>query len=262
MSPSTDEARRNSPLARLSRRISRKVDKAVFSYGLIEPGDRIAVGISGGKDSLTLLRQLSLKAGTFSIPFEVAAVHIDTELTPDRLGEELSALAAEWGVAYHVVPFDLSSRIRHGHTMNCWWCSTQRRTELIRVAKEEGFTKIALGHHLDDILETFFMNLTQKGELSTMLPKMSYDNYDQTIIRPLAWVQESEIEEFVRLLGLDSATCVCGYDATSKRKNVRRIVEHIVEMEGSGVRERMMEAMHNPRLRYLIEKNGPNLGGM
>ncbi|MFO7782954.1 MAG: tRNA 2-thiocytidine biosynthesis protein TtcA, partial [Spirochaetia bacterium] len=102
--------------------------------------------------------------------------------------------------------------------------------------------------------ETFFMNLTHKGELSTMLPKMTYDRYEQTIIRPLAWVRETEIEEFVRLMGLDSITCVCGYDATSKRKRVREIIERIAEMEGSGARERMMDALHNPRLRYLIER--------
>lgn len=252
--PLSEGSSRGTELARLSRTISRKIDRAIFSYRLIEPGDRILVGVSGGKDSLTLLRQLALKAGTFSIPFELAAVHAHTELSPDWLPARLESVAAEWGVAFRTVPFNLQARIREGMTMNCWWCSTQRRTELLHVAQEEGYTKIALGHHLDDILETFFMNLTHKGELSTMLPKMTYDKYEQAIIRPLAWVQEREIEEFVRLMGLDSTTCVCGYDATSKRKRVRRIVEDIVEMEGAGARERMMEALHNPRLRYLIER--------
>jgi tRNA 2-thiocytidine biosynthesis protein TtcA len=245
---------RGTDLARLSRTISRKIDRAIFSYRLIEPGDRVLVGVSGGKDSLTLLRQLAMKAGKFSIPFELAAVHVHTELSPAWLPERLAAVADEWGVPFRTVPFSLQARIREGMTMNCWWCSMQRRTELLNVAEEEGHTKIALGHHLDDILETFFMNLTHKGELSTMLPKMTYEKYEQAIIRPLAWVQEREIEEFVRLMGLESTACVCGYDATSKRKQVRRIVEEIVAMEGSGARERMMEALHNPRLRYLIER--------
>jgi tRNA 2-thiocytidine biosynthesis protein TtcA len=245
---------RGSELARLSRTISRKIDRSIFSYRLIEPGDRVLVAVSGGKDSLTLLRQLALKVGKFSIPFELAAVHVHTELSPDWIPERLEAIAAEWGIPFRSVPFNLQERVREGQTLNCWWCSTQRRTELIQVAQEDDFNKIALGHHIDDILETFFMNLTHKGELSTMLPKMTYDRYEQTIIRPLAWVRETEIEEFVRLMGLDSITCVCGYDATSKRKRVREIVERIVEMEGSGARERMMDALHNPRLRYLIER--------
>ena len=245
---------RGSELARLSRTISRKIDRSIFSYRLIEPGDRVLVAVSGGKDSLTLLRQLALKVGKFSIPFELAAVHVHTELSPDWIPERLEAIAAEWGVPFRTVPLNLQERVREGQTLNCWWCSTQRRTELIQVAQEYDFNKIALGHHLDDILETFFMNLTHKGELSTMLPKMTYDRYEQTIIRPLAWVRETEIEEFVRLMGLDSITCVCGYDATSKRKRVREIIEQIVEMEGSGARERMMDALHNPRLRYLIER--------
>ena len=242
-------------LKRLSRTISRKIDRAIFSYRLIEPDDRVLVGVSGGKDSLTLLRQLALKAGSFSIPFELAAVHVHTELSPDWLPDRLAAIAADWNVPFRTLPFNLQDRIREGQTMNCWWCSTQRRTELLHVAQNEGYTKIALGHHLDDILETFFMNLTHKGELSTMLPKMTYDKYREAIIRPLAWVQETEIEEFVRLMGLESTTCVCGYDATSKRKRVREIIEQIVRLEGSGARERMMDALHNPRLRYLIERD-------
>lgn len=242
-------------LKRLSRTISRKIDRAIFSYRLIEPDDRVLVGVSGGKDSLTLLRQLALKAGSFSIPFELAAVHVHTELSPDWLPDRLAAIAADWNVPFRTLPFNLQDRIREGQTMNCWWCSTQRRTELLHVAQNEGYTKIALGHHLDDILETFFMNLTHKGELSTMLPKMTYEKYREAIIRPLAWVQETEIEEFVRLMGLESTTCVCGYDATSKRKRVREIIEQIVRLEGSGARERMMDALHNPRLRYLIERD-------
>jgi tRNA 2-thiocytidine biosynthesis protein TtcA len=258
VAPRADETSRQSRLSRLSRSISRKIDKAIFEYGLIEAGDRVVVGVSGGKDSLTLLRQLSLKAGRFSIPFELFAVHVHTELSPDWLPDRLSELAAEWDVPLQTVPFNLHARIREGQTMNCWWCSTQRRTELLHVAQEKGYSKIALGHHLDDILETFFMNLTHKAELSTMLPKMTYDKYEQAIIRPLAWVEESEIEEFISLMGLDSVSCVCGYDATSKRKKVRHIVEQIAEMEGSGARERMMEAMHNPKLRYLISRVGPD----
>lgn len=249
-----DQTSRKSRLSRLSREISRKVDRAIFSYTLIEPDDRVLVGVSGGKDSLTLLRQLSLKAGNFSIPFELAAAHVRTELQPEWLPGRLADVAAEWEIPFQVVEINLQRRIRPGRSMNCFWCSTQRRTELLKIAQAQGFTKIALGHHLDDIIETFFMNLTHKGELSTMLPRMSYDKYEQDIIRPLAWVQESEIEEFVDLLGLESVSCVCGYDATSKRKRVRRIVEDIVAMEGPGARERMMEALHNPRLRYLIRR--------
>jgi tRNA 2-thiocytidine biosynthesis protein TtcA len=236
----------------LVRRISKKIDKAIFKYDLIESGDRIVVGASGGKDSLSLLHQLSLKQPRFSRRFELAAAHVETEFSNPEAINRLEELCAEWEVPFHRIRINIAERIHQGQSMSCYWCSTQRRTELIQFAEANGFTKIALGHHMDDILETFFMNLTHKGELSTMLPKMSYDRYRQSVIRPLAWVSEEELIDYTNGMEQDIVVCQCGYDVTSQRRRIRPILDYIAESEGEKVRERMMDAMHNPRLRYLI----------
>ena len=135
--------------------------------------------------------------------------------------------------------------------MNCYWCSTQRRMELIRYAGENGYNKIALGHHMDDILETFFMNMIYKSELSTMLPKLKYDKYPYTVIRPLAYVKESEIIDFSRKIGILDAAGTCSYGTTSHRLDVRRIIDEMAAQEGSHIKDNIFEAMSHPIHRYM-----------
>ena len=145
--------------------------------------------------------------------------------------------------------------------MNCHWCSTQRRTELLRFADEHGFQRIALGHHMDDILETFLMNITRKGEISTMLPCLRYDRYPQWVIRPLAWVTEAETDAYAREIGYEAVRCRCGYDELSHRKVIRKALEAIIEAEGEGARERMMHALHNVEPRYMPSLLPRDAGG-
>ena len=189
-------------MSALTRKVSRKIDKAILGYGLIEPGDRVLIGLSGGKDSVTLAHQLALKSRGFSIPFTVAAVHIRTEYADLDGIDRLRGLAEQIGLPFEQITISVSGRLKPGRRMNCYWCATQRRTELLRYAEAHGFTRIALGHHMDDILETFLMNLTQQGEVSTMLPVLRYDNYPQWIIRPLAWVTEREAARARMMKGL------------------------------------------------------------
>jgi len=238
----------------LHRTVSRKIDKSIFDYNLIEAGDRVLLGISGGKDSLVLLRMLAEKQPRFSIPFELHAAHVGTEYSVSTAVEFVREQCALWGVPFHLIPVRLASRLQEGRSLSCYWCSTQRRTELLRFAEEHGFHKIALGHHMDDILSTFLMNLTHKGELSTMLPRMSYDRYSQAVIRPLAWVDEREIIELSQEFGYGRSVCQCGFDTTSKRKVARKTLALLEETHGEGVRKRIMEALHKPRLRYLIRR--------
>jgi len=236
---------------KIIRTVSRRIDKAIFGYGLINPGDRVLIGLSGGKDSVTLAHQLALKARGYSIPFEVAAVHIRTEYA-DLVGiERLRELARSVDLPFEQIEISVSGRLKPGRRMNCYWCSTQRRTELLQYAETHGFTRIALGHHMDDILETFLMNLTHKGEISTMLPVLRYDRYPQWVIRPLAWVAERETDAYARAIGFEAVRCRCGFDTTSRRKDVRRILETIVDAEGESARVQMMKALHNVRTRYL-----------
>ena len=243
-------------MSTLARRISRKVDKSIFGYEMIKPGDRILLGISGGKDSATLLHQLGMRQKAFVIPFTVEAFHVRTEYAEVEDRERLAALCESVGVPLHERVISVSGRLKPGRTMNCHWCSTQRRTELLRFAEARGFDRIALGHHMDDILETFLMNITRKGEISTMLPCLRYDRYRQWVIRPLAWVTEAETDAYAAEIGYEAVRCRCGFDDRSHRKVIRRALEAIISAEWEGARARMMHALHNVNERYM-----PHLGG-
>ena len=149
----------------------RKIDKAVYEYGLIQNGDKILVGASGGKDSTTLLEYFGWRKKQRREDFFVAAYHVATEISPG-FPDPLRRLIKEWNIPLIIEEIKVLERLKPGKKMNCWWCSTQRRTELNNYAMAEGFNKIALGHHLDDILETLFMNILKKSELSTMPPAL------------------------------------------------------------------------------------------
>ena len=136
--------------------------------------------------------------------------------------------------------------------MNCYWCSSQRRMELMKFAKENGFNKIALGHHLDDIIETLFMNMFYKGEMSTMLPMLKYDNYDVTIIRPLAQVKESQIVKFAEEKGILNLTCSCVYGQNSKRKELKKSISEFIKNNDS-IKYNIYKSMQNINLKYMIQ---------
>lgn len=239
------------PRMSVLRRVSRKVDKSIFGYGMIEPGDRVLIGVSGGKDSATLVHQLGVRQEKYAIPFTAHALYIRTEYAEVDDRNRLAELCESVAVPLHEREISVSGRLKGGRSMNCHWCSTQRRTELLRFAAEHGFQRIALGHHMDDILETFLMNLTRKGEISTMLPCLRYDRYPQWVIRPLAWVTEEETTLYARAIGYEAVRCRCGFDESSHRKVIRRALEGIIDVEGEGARARMMQALHRVQLRYM-----------
>ncbi|MDF1569849.1 MAG: tRNA 2-thiocytidine biosynthesis TtcA family protein [Spirochaetaceae bacterium] len=234
------------------KRISRKVDKAVLQFGMLESGDTVIIGLSGGKDSLTLAYHLGRKAasGRYPIDFNVEAVHVRTDFATYPVGDDFLNIVRSWGVKVTVLDVAVENRLRDGQKLNCWWCSAQRRLEIAKYAHGIGAKKIALGHHLDDILETFLMNMAAKGELSTMLPIMTYDNHPHSIIRPLAWVHEEEIRRFIRDLGLESFTCTCPWDTRSPRKTARKAVEALTG-GNSKAKDAMFRALSNPVDRYL-----------
>ncbi len=219
---------------------------------MIEDGDRILVAVSGGKDSMTLVHHLNKKAGSrFHINFDIHAVHVKTDFdnSADKSGFEQFLKDRE--IPYTIIDVPVLGRLKPHKKMNCYWCSSQRRMELMKFASEQGYNKIALGHHMDDILETFFMNMSYKGELSTMLPVLKYDNYPQTIIRPLALVKESEIINYADKSGLSKITCTCNFDTQSKRKDMRAVINFMAE-EDESIRDNIYKALGNPIPRYMI----------
>lgn len=228
------------------------IDKAVFDFSLLEDGDSILIGASGGKDSTILAEYLSQRKKQRRENFSLAALHIGTDISPP-LSEEIKALYKDWGIALHIQDFSVLDRVREGKKMNCWWCSTQRRTALNNFALEGSFNKIALGHHLDDVLETLLMNAVNKAELSTMIPKLSYEKYPVTIIRPLYYVDEKSIILRAKKEGFASFTCSCDYQAFSERKNMREKLR--VLTDGSfDAKMRLLSSLQNIKTDYLPQK--------
>ena len=230
-------------------KLFRIIDKAVFEYNMIEDGDRILIGASGGKDSTALVQYFAARKKQNREHFDFTALHVATEISPS-LDPKLLSLFASWGVKPVIIPIEVLGRLKSGKKMNCWWCSTQRRTELNNYAIAQGFNKIALGHHMDDILETLLMNALQKGELSTMPPRLKYDKYPVTIIRPLCFADVDTIIDHARQEAYISSTCTCTYQDNSGRKTARSRLAALTDGNAKEKR-RLFGALRNVRVEYL-----------
>ncbi len=226
------------------------VVKALKTWDMLQPGDRILIGASGGKDSSILARDLALKKKHGRIRAEFTALHIRNDFSPNAMSPVLAAMYADWGMPLVTIDVGVKERLKPGRTMNCFWCSTQRRTELIKYALEHDYTAIALGHHLDDVLETLFMNMLNKAELSTMPPVVQYHKYPLRVLRPLYLVEEKQIIGLAGELGLLSSTCTCGFNDNSERDRVRNRVEALTGGSSLGKRN-LLESLGKINLEYL-----------
>ena len=209
--------------AKLAKRLRRQVGQAIADYGMIEAGDKVMVCLSGGKDSYTLLDILLQLRRKAPVPFELVAVNLDQKQPgfPEHvLPDYLRAL----GVPYHVIQQDtysvVSRVVPEGKTM-CSLCSRLRRGALYAYAEAQGFTKIALGHHRDDMVATFFMNLFHHAKLAGMAPKLRSDDGKHVVIRPLAHVAERDIIEYAQARQFPIIPCnLCGSQENLQRKQV------------------------------------------
>lgn len=210
--------------------LAKLIEIALRRYEMIKPGDRILVGVSGGKDSSCLVRDLAIKRRWWDVPFELVACYIASDLHTAGFGPPpddswLKEQLETWGVPYIRIDVPVIGRLKPGESLNCYWCATQRRTELSRYARANGYNKLALGHHMEDILETLLMNMTRKGEFATMPPVMPYNNYPLTVIRPLALCEERQVVACAEELGFLSHTCTCSFNLAGARKTMRKQLE-------------------------------------
>ena len=228
-SPSPAPAARRDPRRaefeanKLRKRLRRQVGEAIGDYGMIAPGDRVMVCVSGGKDSFGLLDILLSLKDRAPFGFEVIAVNLDQK-QPDFPADVLPRYLAGRGIDHRIVEQDTYSVVKRvipeGGTM-CSLCSRLRRGVLYRVASELGATRIALGHHRDDILATFFLNLFFGGKLKTMPPKLVSDDGRHVVIRPLAYVRERDLARYADLMRFPVIPCnLCGSQEHLQRKQV------------------------------------------
>lgn len=216
--------------AKLMRRIEQRFMKGIVQYGLIEEGDKILVGLSGGKDSLALLELLARRSRIYKPRFSVVAVHVVmTNIAYESDMDYLRMYAEGLGVPFvrYETSFDPSTDNRKSP---CFLCSWNRRKALFTVAKEQGCNKIALGHHMDDILETLLMNMTFQGAFSTMPPQLVMRKFDMTIIRPMCLVHESDLVEMAALRGYRKQIKNCPYEKDSHRSEMKDVLKRLEAM--------------------------------
>ncbi|MBB3807845.1 tRNA 2-thiocytidine biosynthesis protein TtcA [Xanthomonas arboricola] len=241
---------------RLGKRLQRQVGQAIADFGMIEAGDRVMVCLSGGKDSYTLLDMLLHLQRKAPVPFTLVAVNLDQK-QPDFPAHVLPTYLRALGVPFDIVEQDtysvVSRVIPAGKTM-CSLCSRLRRGALYAYAQAHGVTKIALGHHRDDIVATFFMNLFHHARLAAMAPKLRSDDGAHVVIRPLAYAREADIADYAQARQFPIIPCnLCGSQENLQRQQVGRMLQQW-DREQPGRVDQIARALGDVRPEQLADR--------
>lgn len=232
--------------------VNKRIGQAMHDYAMLAEGDRVMLAVSGGVDSLVLAWVLKSWQKKAPIRYSLAAITVDHEFWRSHagavgpavsIGRQLGALGIE-----HTVEraWDLSEEDR-----TCYQCARNRRSQLFDLARKRGFNKIALGHHKDDLVETFFLNILYSGNISTMVPRQDLFDGRLTLIRPMAYLEKSEVMEIADMLGLAPVANFCPLADDTRRERVREILAGIYERE-PGAKQSMFAALANVREGYML----------
>ena len=233
--------------------VKKLTGKAILERKLINEGDNILIAVSGGKDSSVLAWVLSEMRHMLKFDYKLEAVHISSDFCACCKKSILAERLDEWNIPFTDLDIPIIGRLKPGRKMNCYWCSSQRRTELLRYAMEKGCNKIALGHHLDDIIETFFMNMMQKGKLLSMPIYLAYRKYPVSLIRPLAFLEEQQIIACAKELDILAAACTCPYGVNSNRRDIRQKIANLTNNNGA-IKRRILASLSSGKEDLLIEE--------
>ena len=249
LEPQPRARRREHERLRLAKRLRHQVGRAIADFGMIEDGDKVMVCLSGGKDSYTLLDILLQLREKAPVRFDLVAVNLDQK-QPGFPEHVLPGYLESLGVPYTILEQDTYSVVKRvvpeGKTL-CSLCSRLRRGALYAHAAEQGFTKIALGHHRDDLVNTFFLNLFFHAKLSGMPPKLLSDDGRHVVIRPLAYVREDDISAYAEARQFPIIPCnLCGSQENLQRRQVKRMLEQW-ERESPGRVETIARALGDIR---------------
>jgi len=240
---------------KLQKRLRREMGQAIADYKMIEHGDRVMVCLSGGKDSYTMLDILLNLKHNAPIDFEVMVVNLDQK-QPGFPEHVLPAYLQSIGVDYHVIEqytYSVVTRIIPEGKTTCGLCSRMRRGALYAYAEEHGYNKIALGHHRDDIVETFFLNMFYGGQLKAMPAKLKSDNGKHIVIRPLAYSREKDIAEFSDLKAYPIIPCnLCGSQENLQRVNMKNMLSQW-DKEFPGRVETIFNSLKNIKPSQLLD---------
>ncbi|MBL8719943.1 MAG: tRNA 2-thiocytidine(32) synthetase TtcA [Myxococcales bacterium] len=241
--------------AHLERRLTRDMAQAVRDFSMIEEGDKVMVAISGGKDSYTMLHLLRRMQKTAPISFDLVAVNLD-QGHPGYPVERLRGWLEAQGYDFRIVHEDTYSvvkeKVPEGKTY-CSLCSRLRRGILYSLAQELGCTKIALGHHRDDVLATLMLNLVFAGQLKAMPPKLRSDDGRNIVIRPLVFAAESNIARYAELERFPILPCdLCGSQENLQRKQMQALLDEL-ERKNAGTKQSMLAALRNVRGSHLLD---------
>ncbi len=241
----------------LEARIAKKVTTAIIDYNLIEDGDRIMVGLSGGKDSWALLQILDVLRRRAPIDFSLVAVNVNSGYTGFR-HDLITSACAERGWECHIehttIGAVMDDILDDGDTP-CSLCARLRRGVLYRLAATHGATKISLGHHLDDFIETALLNLFFQGSLKAMPARLVSDNQQHIVIRPLVYIGEAEARAYAQEASLPIIGCCCSAcgDLSLKRQRVKRLITEL-EMEHPDIKQSMISALGRVVPSHLLDR--------
>jgi len=241
----------------LESRIAKKVTRAIVDYGLIEDGDRVMVGLSGGKDSWALFQILDVLRKRAPIDFSLVAVNVNSgyeKFRHDVVTDACAARGWECRVEHTTIGAVMDDILEDGETP-CSLCARLRRGVLYRLAADIGATKIALGHHMDDFIETALLNMFFQGSLKAMPAKLVSDSKKHIVIRPLVFVTEAEARSYTEESGLPVIGCCCPAcgDLSLKRQRMKRLIAEL-EVEHPDIKNSMIKALGNVGPRHLLDR--------
>jgi tRNA 2-thiocytidine biosynthesis protein TtcA len=236
----------------VAKEIRRLVGKAIHSRDMIQDGDHILVSVSGGKDSLSLLWLLRARLKRIPIDYRLTAVHVDPGFGADS-GARMASFFSQQGFEFQIIPSDVGPRA-HGPENRenpCFLCSRLRRRLIFQLAEELGCGKVAFGHHKDDLIETFFLNIFFGASVSTMMPVQTFFKGKLTVIRPLYMTDEDLIKRFAKTMDWPEIDLACPTAGSSKRQEIRGMLRRLYKSNRK-IKGNIFHALQNVKSDYLL----------